>query len=166
MEKLENPQLQEAVEWARNYVQHHSRSHNTLQHSISQRNIPQADTSQHRPAPDTDELPAGFLTVFTTEIVSGETEVYPLKESFILDSGAGVHVCNNLQQFCNLRPATNRFLMTGSHRETIDRFGEVEIVVQTLDGQQRTTTLKDVALVPTFHTSVVSYKCFEKAGGS
>ena len=150
-ERLENPRLREAVERARNFVQYRSRSRNA---------------SQHRAAPDTDESPAGIPNVFTTEIVSGETEVYPLRESFILDSGAGVHVCNNPQRLRNRRPVANKFLMTGSHREAIDGFGEVDIVVQALDRQQRTVTLKDVALVPTFRTSIVSYKRFENIGGS
>ena len=165
MEKLENPRLREAVEWARNFVRYRSQSHNVSQHGTPRHNSSQHDTSQHQETPDTDEL-AGFPASFTTEIASGETEVYPLRDSFILDSGAGVHVCNNPRRLRNLRPAANKFLITGSHREVINGFGEVDIVVQAPNGQWRTTTLKDVALVPTFHTSVVSYKCFEKAGGS
>ena len=46
--------------------------------------------------PNQSSEPAGFATVYTTAVqYTPSHEIYPLRDSYILGSGATVHVCNN-----------------------------------------------------------------------
>lgn len=140
--------LREQVERARKWAATHRTTH-----------VPepaQESTQESDPV-----IPTGFATQVT------RSGIYPLRDSFILDSGASTHVCNNPQRIYNLQPCKgdNQRLLTGSHQEVIEGFGSVDICVQTPNGQERTTTLYNVALVPTFHTNLVSFKRFQAIGG-
>ena len=83
---------------------------------------------------------------------------YSLRDSFILDSGATVHVCNSRDRFHTFSPASkDDLLYTGNTVIPIEGFGSVDITVQTPDGP-KIIELQNTALVPSFHTSVVSLK--------
>ena len=95
-----------------------------------------------------------FLTRIS--LMSTELEEVALKASWILDSGADVHVCNDPERFRRTRdaPVGNRLRM-GRGSYPIDAYGSVDIKVQTLEGV-RTITLSEVALAPGFATNLVS----------
>lgn len=60
------------------------------------------DTAVTKPDLDT---PAAFTTTILAMTYSSDTALdnYPLQNSFILDSGATVHVCNNRERFQSIR---------------------------------------------------------------
>ena len=88
---------------------------------------------------------------------------YPLRDSFVLDSGATTHVCNDSTRFINLEPS-NQSLFAGTNVADIQGFGDVNIVASTLDGKKRHFLLKDVAYVQGFHVNVVSFRKLFKTG--
>jgi hypothetical protein len=71
---------------------------------------------------------------------------YLLRDSFVLDSGATTHVCNDSTRFINLEPS-NQLLFAGIDVADIQGFGDVNIIVLTLDGKKCYFLLKDVAYV-------------------
>jgi len=86
-----------------------------------------------------------------------------LKNSFILDSGATAHVCNNQNRFTNLRKAQGEQLIAGNTTIPIIGFGNIQITIQSPNGP-RVITLKDTAYVPSFHTNVVALRRFNQKG--
>ena len=97
--------------------------------------------------------------VFTANCYStSNPSDYNLRDSFILDSGATVHVCNSRDRFQTVTPASeDDLLYAGNMIIPIEGFGSVDIVVQTPAGP-KVIELQNTALVPSFHTSVVSLK--------
>jgi hypothetical protein len=90
--------------------------------------------------------------VFTASISSD----YHLRDNFLLDTTAGAHVCNNRARFYDLRPATeDDYPYAGNTVIPIEGFGLLDIDVKIPGGSANITLLK-AALVPSFHTSVVS----------
>jgi GAG-pre-integrase domain len=83
--------------------------------------------------------------------------VYALHDSFILDSTSTIHVCNNRERIQSLRPATeNDHLIAGASRIPIEGFGLVEITLKRTPTSTQRIKLAEVALVPSFHTNIVS----------
>ena len=101
--------------------------------------------------------PASFtVSMHTISAISD----YQLRDSFILDSGADTHICNNRQRFQTFRPAgSEEYLYAGNTIISIEGFGSVPITVQTPKGFQEITLLK-TAFVPSFHTNVASLNRF------
>jgi hypothetical protein len=83
---------------------------------------------------------------------------YPLRDSFILDSGATTHV-NNRHRFLNFRPAeAGENLITANSTVSILGYGDVDIFAEPIDsGQKIQIRLQNVAYIPTFYTSLMSY---------
>lgn len=95
------------------------------------------------------------LGVFTALSFTAVAD-YKLKNSWILDSGSDIHVCNKRENCTRTRDATETdILIAGMNRYPIEAFGSVEIRVSTKDGIKRLTLL-DVALTPGFMTNLVS----------
>ncbi len=89
---------------------------------------------------------------------SASSSDYSLRDSFILDSGATVHVCNSRQCFATFTPASeDDLLYAGNMVVPIEEFGSVDITIQTPAGP-RLIELQHTALISSFHTSVVSLK--------
>ena len=111
--------------------------------------------------------------MFTADIVGGaaySTDLtgctdYVLCNSFILDCRATTHVCNNRRHFRTLTPASDSNLYAGDRTIAILGFGTVDMTVQLPQGRTKTASLSDVAYVPSFQTSTVSYRCFKDVGG-
>ncbi len=83
---------------------------------------------------------------------------YALRDSFILDSGATLHCCNNEARFTNIIPAsTDDILIAGQNQIPIQYFGDVQITVTAPYGP-KTVTLRNTAYVPSLQTSVVSLR--------
>jgi hypothetical protein len=88
-----------------------------------------------------------------------------LYRSFILDSGATAHVCNNLTRFKQFRATGPQdFLFAGQQTIPIIGFSVVQITVKCPGEPQgiRTIDFTDTCFVPAFHTSVVSLRRFIK----
>ena len=89
---------------------------------------------------------------------------YSLRDSFILDSGATIHVCNNRERFKTFQSAgTNNYLYAGDSTVAIKGVGDVDIQITTSDGVS-TITLRNTAYVPWFHTNTVSLNKFIEKG--
>ncbi|KAK9492619.1 hypothetical protein V1508DRAFT_397833 [Lipomyces doorenjongii] len=115
-----------------------------------------ADSTLVKPVINTDTS-STKPSVFTisAHMASANSDYY-LRDSFILDSGADTHVCNDRTHFQDLVPAADdEYLYAGNSVIPIDGFGSVSITVQDPHGP-RQIILQSVALVPSFHTSVVS----------
>ena len=89
--------------------------------------------------------------------------VYPLRNSFLLDSGAPIHICNDRSRFINLTQCHDT-LFAGSNKDQIEGYGSVSITAQLEKGTQ-TFTLRDVAYVSTFHANIVSFQRYKAAEG-
>ena len=69
-----------------------------------------------------------------------------------------MHVCNSRYRFQTVTPASeDDLLYAGNMITPIEEFGSVDIVVQTPAGP-KVIEMQNTALVPSFHTSVVSLK--------
>ena len=90
----------------------------------------------------------------------GSKPIYELNKSWILDSGATVHVCNEKDRFLQFKTnSTDDCLWTGDAVIPILGYGEVELRVTSPnypDG--RVLRLVNVVYVPTLHTNVVSLR--------
>ena len=89
--------------------------------------------------------------VFTVNCYStSNSSDYNLRDSFILDSGTTVHVCNSRDRFQTVSPASEGDLLyAGNMVIPIEGFGSVDIIVQTPAGP-KLIELQNTALVPTF----------------
>ena len=112
-------------------------------------------TSNQSTIQDDDETSA-----FVTAVLSNNTS-YALKNSFILDSGATAHVCNDKDRFITFRKAQEEQLIAGNTTIPIIGFGNIQITIQTPSGS-RVITLLDTAFVPSFHTNVVALRRFNQ----
>ena len=92
-------------------------------------------------------------------------QTYPLVNSAILDSGATIHICNNLHRFKRYpAPAQPRDqVWAGEHPVNIEGYGQVDLKLKTRKGT-RFVTLSNVAYCPTFACSVVSLRELNKRG--
>ncbi|KAJ6437664.1 Cut9 interacting protein Scn1 [Purpureocillium lavendulum] len=91
------------------------------------------------------------------------TAVYPLKNSFILDSGSDFHICNNSERFVEgtYKPCDElEGAFAGDTHLEILGHGDVLIRIGTKD----TFKLQNVAYVPRFHTNVASLDRFVQRG--
>jgi hypothetical protein len=90
---------------------------------------------------------------------------YMLNKSFILDSGATCHVCNDKSRFTNFRLAIeDDELYAGESVIPIKGFGTVLVTVTTSESKQYTLYLHNVVLISSFHTSVASLRLFMAQG--
>jgi len=102
----------------------------------------------------------------SASVASFSASSYPLANSFILDCGLPLHICNDLDRF---DPSTYQKLeradsvLTGDSCSYVEGYGEVQININTPIGRQL-FQLKNVAHIPGFHTNVVSHKKLRQAG--
>jgi hypothetical protein len=79
---------------------------------------------------------------------------YPLLHSWTLDPATDVHICNNPAEFQWKAPAADDdIVLAGGSEMLIEAWGEVTIPLSTPIGI-KTTTLKRVALIPSFFASL------------
>ena len=93
---------------------------------------------------------------------------YPLHDSFILDTGADTHVCNNRDRFKSLRPlSAPEYLRAGDLVVAIKGYSTITVHARTSSGGQALPIiLYDVVYVPSYHTSLVSYYTFNEKSGA
>ena len=100
----------------------------------------------------------------TSAVFTVDRDSYELKESWILDSGANSHVCNDPTRFKFDRKAgKSDTLISGKTVYQIEAFGTVEITVQGPNGP-KPIDLINVALVPGFFTNIASLNRFTSKG--
>jgi hypothetical protein len=89
-----------------------------------------------------------------------------LNNSFILDSEATYHVCNDKSRFTDFRlPTDDNVLYTSKSVIPIKGFGTVLVTVTTSEEpKQYTMYLHNVVLISSFHTSVASLQLFIAKG--
>jgi hypothetical protein len=89
-----------------------------------------------------------LITILTTFVISDQLAnvSYLLKDSFVLDSSATIYIYNDSTRFTNLEPS-NQLLFAGTNIADIQGFGDINIMILTLDGKKRYFLLKDVAYV-------------------
>jgi hypothetical protein len=81
---------------------------------------------------------------------------HPLLHSWTLDPATDVHICNNPAEFQWKTPAADDdVVLAGGSEISIEAWGEVTIPLSTAIGIKK-ATLKRVALIPSFFTSLVS----------
>ena len=94
-----------------------------------------------------------------------DPDIYPLRNSYILDSGATHHVCNDRSRFIDFTAAVdNERITTGDGVAQIKGYGTIWIKTKCpgwLEG--RTIQLRNTYYVPTFSTNVVSLNAFADA---
>ena len=124
-----------------------------------------ASTESSESQNKTDKGPKASKAVFATSAVFNvDRDSYELKDSWILDSGANSHVCNDSTRFNFDRKASKSdTLISGKTVYQIEAFGNVEITVQSLNGPI-SIILADVALVPGFFTNIASLNRFTSKG--
>ncbi|OXV09936.1 hypothetical protein Egran_02301 [Elaphomyces granulatus] len=164
-----SPGLRVAVERAKNYVQKTrtsegpNRPESTTPKSTGARDRTKNNKGDHHNEQKTTFAIDGMVG-FGLEEGNDEGE-YPLKNSFLLDSAAPIHVCNNYSRFKNFIPTTSTdSLRTGNSFARIEGYGTVEVnaIPATPGDNFCTLELINVAYVPTFHTNLVS---FDRAWG-
>lgn len=97
-----------------------------------------------------EKAPTAFPTFATSQ--------YQLHNSFILDSGADTHVCNDRSRFQTFRePTEERSLLAGNIEIPIEGYGSVSITLQCHTGPKKVELL-NVAYIPSFHTNIVSFR--------
>ena len=151
-EKLEgaSPKMKTSIRWARKRA-------SKKQEGKEEQKEEKEETLEDV-APRDRKIGAFHTFIFTTSI-SLSTD-YHLRDSFLLDTAANAHVCNNRARFYDYTPATeDDLLYAGNTVIPIEGFGSVDIDVK-IPGGSAKITLLDTALVPTFHTSVVSVDKF------
>ena len=80
-------------------------------------------------------------------------ELYVLYNSFILDSGAIVYICNNQARFTDLHPVTE-YVLVSNNIMPIKVYGTV-IINSIILNRPTQVTLIDVAYVPGYHTNLI-----------
>jgi hypothetical protein len=149
---------------------------NTIQSIIDKHNKAKGSDGKSTAASQSEsskEVPSNFVVYRPTiygPTVSLDHVHLALLNSFILDTGATDHVCNDRAKFTDFRPASeDDFLIAGNSSVAIEGYGKVKIEVQceitpnTPNGT-RVITLLEVQYCPSFTTNVVSYNRFYDAG--
>jgi len=89
------------------------------------------------------------------------TKIYPLRDSFILDSGSDTHICNDLSRFSSYQPCRqSEIIYAGDGQLEILGYGRVLLRI----GENSLFQLNNVAYIPAFHTNVASLDLFLDKG--
>ncbi|RMZ76754.1 hypothetical protein DV736_g6702, partial [Chaetothyriales sp. CBS 134916] len=121
--------------------------------------------STEQTSSEADQQPIGAATAQPITLSSFSNTIYPLRDSFILDSGSPAHICNDRERFQDFRPTAPEPVLSGDNITYITGYGQILIRVATAEGQ-RLFQLNDVAYISGFHTNVVSHKRLRQAGYS
>jgi hypothetical protein len=89
-----------------------------------------------------------LTTILTAFVISDQLAnvSYLLRDSFVLDSSAIIYIYNDSTRFINLEPS-NQLLFAGTDVADIQGFGDVNIIISTLDGKKCYFLLKNIAYI-------------------
>ena len=90
---------------------------------------------------------------------------FPLKHSYILDSGSSLHVSHDLKRFFDFRRVPlGHHVVCGSGLVTIQGYGEIKLALTSPKGRVRLLRIHNVAYCPDFPTNLVSLQRLEDRG--
>lgn len=105
-----------------------------------------------------------FFANDTRAIAASAVDNEPLKDSWILDTGATCHICNDLEQFLTYMPRES-IVKTGQTVTPMIGYGQVRITGKhPRTGTTVSVTLDNVWYSPGFHTSLISLSVIEDKG--
>jgi hypothetical protein len=116
---------------------------------------------------DIGEISHAEFAVATHAFIVNQEEEYTLRHSYLLDSGADTHVCNDISRAITpVRSApSGERIATGNDWVPVIGYGDIAITAKAPALRiQQTIKLLNVAFVPTFFTNVVSLKRLIKGG--
>lgn len=110
--------------------------------------------------------------VFTVAASTVPTDAdFLLRYSFIIDSGATIHICNQRDRFTAIKPATDPMfanratdVFAGGHKLAVLGWGIIAIRATVNDGTTLNLTIGKVAYVPDMFTSMISEDNLEELG--
>ena len=108
-----------------------------------------------------DEAEVSSEAAYTASFIS-QNAPYLLRDSFILDSGATTHICNNRQRFEDFVQASD-YLVAGDGQVRVEGYGTVRIKLSRPSGEI-SIKLAKVALIPDFQTNTVSLQRLKAKG--
>jgi hypothetical protein len=85
---------------------------------------------------------------------------YPLADSFILDCGSPIYICNNLNRFDPFTYQKNDridSILTGDNCFYVKSYGSVKIDITTSTGK-KLFKLKNVAYISDFYINIIFHK--------
>ncbi|KAJ6061516.1 uncharacterized protein N7446_005636 [Penicillium canescens] len=104
-------------------------------------------------------------TSFSTQEIGSKIAISALHDRWILDTGSGVHVCNERSWFVNLTPVKEA-LVTGDGSTAVIGRGTVKLTgADPISGQEKIITLSNACYAPGFHVNLVSYARLREKGG-
>lgn len=160
-----NPGIREKIERARRIKQQERPARSD---STNESETPDRSTTESGPAPP--HLSRSiFAAHHATKIehaatMSVQHEPYPLRDSFILDSGTTVHICRDRNRFIDFHPSTADFVYAGPTEIDIEGWGKISITISHSNGTSQQITLTDVAYIPSVHTNLISLRRLEEKG--
>lgn len=95
---------------------------------------------------------------------SMQSEVYELRDSWIVDSGADIHICNDRDRYLTYEPIDDHWAMFGTTQVQIHGYGSIEILAKGMNSQPHILELKRVAYIPECHTNILSTFQIKKNG--
>lgn len=105
---------------------------------------------------DTSEPKVSFNVRHVSNSIETSTPHHQLQDSWIVDSGSDVHVCNNRSRYIDFRPEEDAIIQFGNTSEKIAGYGTVEVYGRTPQNKPFIARLKNVAYVPGFLTNIIS----------
>ncbi|KAF7180240.1 hypothetical protein CNMCM7691_009407 [Aspergillus felis] len=84
------------------------------------------------------------------------SNAYELRDSWIVDSGADIHICNNRTRFLTYEPVEDEYARFGATDVQILGYGKVELTAIGMNGKPHILELSRVAYLPECHTSLLS----------
>ena len=99
---------------------------------------------------------------YTAGFISGKQIPYVLHDSFILDSGATIHICNDRQRFEDF-VLVSESVYAGEGQVQVQGFGTVRINIDRPSGKLN-IKLAQVAFIPNFQTNTVSFRRLKTKG--
>lgn len=124
-------------------------------------NPKQTDTGRNQTESSSEPNPTGFM------LSAQDTTHHELRNSFILDSGATSHFCNDLSRVIGrLQPAgPDDFVQTGSNQLEIIGYGDILVQGWISHIKTQPFLLRRVAIVPDLFLSVISWRVAKQKGG-
>ncbi|KAI1001312.1 hypothetical protein K3495_g6889 [Podosphaera aphanis] len=101
---------------------------------------------------------------FATFIITDSQDI--LKNSWILDGGSDIHICNNSTKWQfqeTKKPQKGEFIHAGNTTIPIESYGTVKVMVDTPNGK-RHITLYNISLAHGFLTNIVSMQLLNTSG--
>lgn len=95
---------------------------------------------------------------------SMQSEVYELRDSWIVNSGADIHICNDWDRYLTYEPINNHWATFGTTQVQIHGYGSIEILAKGMNSQPHILELKRVAYIPECHINILSTFQIKKNG--